>query len=86
MGFIVVSTSIFLVLGTTPVNLLIFAGGFNGLILPVGIGLLMWVAARRTDLMGGYRYPRWLIGIGVLAWVTTIYLGYQSLAGLAELF
>ena len=85
VGFIVVSTSVFLVLGTTPVNLLIFAGGFNGLILPVGLGLLLWVAARRTDLMGGYQYPRWLIAIGVLAWVTTVYLGYQSMAGLAEL-
>ena len=85
VGFIVVSTSVFLALGTTPVNLLIFAGAFNGLILPVGLGLLLWVAARRTDLLGGYRYPRWLIAIGVLAWITTVYLGYQSMTGLGEL-
>ena len=39
-------------------NLLIFAGAFNGLILPVGLGLLMWVAARRRDLMDGYVYPK----------------------------
>lgn len=85
VGFIVVSAALFLVLGTTPVNLLIFAGGFNGLILPVGLGLLLWVAARRSDLMGGYRYPRWLIAVGVLAWVTTIYLGYQSMAELGTI-
>ncbi|HEU5455882.1 MAG TPA: hypothetical protein VFU85_09380, partial [Nocardioides sp.] len=71
---------------TTPVNLLIFAGAFNGLILPVGLGLLLWVAARRTDLMHGYKYPRWLIGVGALAWVTTVYLGYMSLTELGQLF
>ncbi len=85
-GFIVASTVIFLIAGTTPVKLLIFAGGFNGLILPVGLGILLWIAARRRDLMGGYRYPTWLVGIGAVAWVLTIYLGYNSLTGLSELF
>jgi hypothetical protein len=36
--------------------------------------------------MGGYRYPAWLIVIGALAWVLTVYLGYNSLAGLKALF
>ena len=85
VGFILISTALFLTLGSNPVNLLIFAGAFNGLILPVGLGILLWVAARRTDLMGGYRYPRWLIVIGVLAWVTTVYLGYESLTSLGDL-
>ncbi len=85
-AFIVFSTSVFLIAGTTPVKLLIFAGAFNGLILPVGLGLLLWVAARRRDLLGGYRYPRWLVGIGAIAWVLTIYLGYNSLTGLKNLF
>jgi Mn2+/Fe2+ NRAMP family transporter len=85
-GFIVVSTAIFLVAQTTPVKLLIFAGAFNGLILPFGLGVLLWIAARRRDLLGGYRYPKWLLGIGVVAWVLTIYLGYSSLTGLAGLF
>ncbi len=85
-AFIVASTSVFLVAGTTPVKLLIFAGAFNGLILPVGLGLLLWVAARRRDLMGGYRYPAWLVAVGAAAWVITIYLGYNSLTGLKNLF
>lgn len=75
-GFIAISAVIFLALGTTPVKLLVFAGAFNALILPVGLGLLLWVAARRQDLLGGYKYPRWLIVVGSLAWVLTVYLGY----------
>jgi len=86
VGFIVVSTVLYLALGTTPVNLLIFAGAFNGLILPFGLGLLLWVAARRRDLMDNYAYPRWLVAVGTAAWLLTLYLGYRSLAGLAELF
>ena len=85
-GFIVASTAVFLVAATTPVKLLIFAGAFNGLILPFGLGILLWIAARRRDLLGGYRYPAWLIVIGALAWVATIYLGYNSLTGLKDLF
>ena len=86
VAFIAVSTVIFLALGTTPVNLLIFAGAFNGLILPVGLGLLLWVAARRHELMGGYRYPTWLVAVGAAAWVLTVYLGWNSLRGLGQLF
>jgi Mn2+/Fe2+ NRAMP family transporter len=85
-GFILVSTAVFLVTATTPVKLLIFAGAFNGLILPFGLGILLWVAARRRDLLGGYRYPAWLIIIGFAAWVATIYLGWNSLTGLQDLF
>ena len=81
-----VSTVLFLVMGTAPVTLLVFAGAFNGLILPVGLGLLLWVAFRRHDLMHGYSYPRWLLLIGLAAWLLTLYLGYESLAGLKDLF
>jgi Mn2+/Fe2+ NRAMP family transporter len=85
-GFIVFSTLIFVIAKTTPVKLLVFAGGFNGLILPFGLGIVLWVAARRRDLMHGYRYPMWLVGIGIIAWALTIYLGYNSLTGLRDLF
>lgn len=85
-GFIVVSTTVFLIAATTPVKLLVFAGAFNGLILPFGLGILLWIAARRRDLMGGYRYPVWLIVIGAIAWVVTIYLGWNSLTGIKALF
>lgn len=86
IGFIAVSTVAFVLLNQTPTTLLILAGALNGLILPVGFGVLLWVAARRSDLMGGYRYPRWLLGIGVLAWLLTLYLGWSSLSGIADLW
>ena len=86
-AFIAVSTFAYVVLGQAPVTLLIFAGAFNGLILPLGLGLLLWIAAfRSADLLGGHVYPRGLLVLGVLAWALTVYLGYRSLSGLAALW
>ena len=85
-GFIAVSTAVFLGAGTAPVPLLVFAGAFNGLILPIGVAVLLWVAWRRRDLLDGYRYPRWLVSVGAVAWLATVYLGWQSLGRLGTLF
>ncbi|HSE72356.1 MAG TPA: NRAMP family divalent metal transporter, partial [Nocardioidaceae bacterium] len=85
VAFIAVSTLIFVLIEETPVALLIFAGTFNGLILPIGFGVLLWVAWRRRDLLGGYRYPAWLLGVGLLAWLLTLYLGYNALLTLGDL-
>jgi len=49
-------TIVFVAVQQPPVTLLIFAGALNGLILPIGFGVL-WAAARRRDLLGGYRLP-----------------------------
>lgn len=86
VAFIAVCALIYLFLGQAPQTLLIFAGAFNGLILPVGLTVLLWVAWRRKDLMGGYQYPKFLLLIGVAAWLLTIFLGWNSLAGLAALW
>jgi Mn2+/Fe2+ NRAMP family transporter len=84
--FIAVSTVVFVALRTTPSTLLVLAGAVNGLILPIGFAFLLWVAARRSgDLLQGYRYPRWLLVIGVLTWLLTVYLGINSLSGIANL-
>ncbi|MFC3994431.1 NRAMP family divalent metal transporter [Nocardiopsis sediminis] len=86
-GFIAVSTVIYLLLGQAPATLLILAGALNGLILPVGLGIMLWVAARRShDLLGGYRYPKWLLGIGVAAWLLTLYIAANALTGIADLW
>jgi Mn2+/Fe2+ NRAMP family transporter len=86
IAFIVVSTVAFLLVGEAPVTLLVFAGAFNGVLLPLGVGVMLWVAWRRRDLLHGYRYPTWLLAIGVLAWLLCIYLAYSSIEPIADLF
>ncbi|WP_459644762.1 NRAMP family divalent metal transporter [Kineococcus sp. NUM-3379] len=84
--FIVASTAFFLLAGAAPVSLLVFAGAFNGMVLPLGLVVVLWVGLRRSDLLGGYRYPRWLIGIGIAAWLVTLYLAYRSLSALGTIW
>lgn len=86
VAFIAVSTVIYLSVGTAPTQLLVFAGAFNGLLLPVGIGVLLWVAWQRKDLLRGYQYPRWLLMLGGAAWLLTIYLAVRSVKPVFELF
>lgn len=86
VGFVAISAVVFLLLNKAPTTLLVLAGALNGLILPVGFGVLMFVAAKRRDLLGGYRYPRWLLIVGVVAWLLTVYLGYNALGGIAALW
>lgn len=86
VGFIGFCTVAYLLIGQAPQQLLIFAGAFNGLILPVGFGVLLWVAWRRRDLMQGYVYPKGLLVIGIVAWLLTLFLGYSSLTSLAKLW
>lgn len=85
VAFIAVTTVVYVVIEQAPVTLLVFAGTFNGLILPIGFGVLMWAAWRRRDLLGGYRYPTWLLGIGLAAWLLTLYLGYNAIKALGTL-
>ncbi|KAA5826530.1 NRAMP family divalent metal transporter [Saccharopolyspora hirsuta] len=86
VAFVGISAAVFLLLDKAPTTLLVLAGALNGLILPVGFGVLMFVAAKRRDLLGGYRYPRWLLIVGVVAWLLTVYLGVNSLGGIAALW
>ncbi len=86
VGFIAFCSVAYVLIGQAPQQLLIFAGAFNGLILPVGFGVLLWVAWRRRDLLQGYVYPKGLLVIGVIAWLLTLFLGYSSLTSLAKLW
>ncbi len=85
-AFIVVTTVAFVAVGTAPTTLLVFAGAFNGLLLPVGIGVLLWVATRRADLLNGYAYPRFLVSVGWAAWLLTVYLAVNSVRPVIALF
>ncbi len=66
--------------------LLILAGALNGLILPAGLGVILCVAARRRDLLHGYRYPAWLLAVGAAAWCVSLYVGWEALSGIDDLW
>ncbi|KIP88704.1 MULTISPECIES: NRAMP family divalent metal transporter [Pseudomonas] len=76
--FIAISLGVYLLLGTPPAALLIFAGGFNGLILPIGLTIFIYVGWCRSDLMEGYHYPRWLLVLGALTCALTWYMAAKS--------
>lgn len=79
VAFIVVSLVVYLLIGTAPAALLVFVGGFNGLILPIGLTIFMYIGwFRQRDVLGGYRYPVWLLVVGTLATALTWYMGSQS--------
>ena len=77
--FIAVSLLLYLVITTPPAKMLVFVGGLNGLILPIGFSIVLYAAWARADLMGGHRYPRWLLSLGVLVCALTWYMGYKSI-------
>jgi Mn2+/Fe2+ NRAMP family transporter len=78
VAFIVVTTVIYLLLGTAPAALLVFAGGFNGLILPIGLSILLYAAWRRRELLQGYHYPVPLLVLGAMVAALTWYMGVVS--------
>ena len=79
VGFIAISLVAYMLITTPPAAMLVFVGGLNGLVLPVGLSIFIYAAWARSDLMGGYRYPRWLLVLGVLACALTWYMGYKSI-------
>ena len=77
--FILISATFYGLVGTAPALLLIFAGAFNGLVLPIGFMLIIYVSIfRQKDLLHGYRYPSWLIALGVLATLIAWFMAWQS--------
>jgi Mn2+/Fe2+ NRAMP family transporter len=84
IGFIVVSTLIFVTIGQ-PVKLLILAGSLNGLILPITLGTML-LAATNKKIIGEYKHPKWLLVVGIIVVAIEIFAGYQSLLGIKKLF
>jgi Mn2+/Fe2+ NRAMP family transporter len=79
VAFIGVSLAAYLAIQTPPAKMLVFVGGLNGLILPIGFSILLYAAWARPDLMGGYRYPRWLLVLGAGVCALTWWMGYKSI-------
>jgi Mn2+/Fe2+ NRAMP family transporter len=79
-AFVSLSLALFLVL-RHPVRLLILAGALNGLILPATLGVTL-LAARRSDLLRGYRFPGWLAAAG---WATLVAATAAAVLSLGDL-
>jgi Mn2+/Fe2+ NRAMP family transporter len=80
--FILVSTAIFLLLGQTPVAILVSAGTINGFILPVGLALIL-LASRKPKIVGDYVHPRWL---QIAGWLVVLIMFGFSMLTLYEFF
>lgn len=64
IGFVVLSTLIFLAVGR-PVKILIAVGALNALILPLGLALVL-LATRKREIVGDYRHSPALLYSGVV--------------------
>lgn len=72
-GFIIFSTILYLIIGK-PVQLLVAAGAFNGLILPIALAVIL-IAGTKKRLMKTYQHPLWMQVIG---WIVVFVLGWMS--------
>lgn len=83
VAFIAVSLVIYLIVGTAPATLLVFVGGFNGLILPIGLTIFMYIGWFRPRLLRVDKYPRWLLIIGTAA---TLVMWYTAVGSVGPIF
>jgi Mn2+/Fe2+ NRAMP family transporter len=85
VGFIAVSTFVFVVVGK-PVKILVLVGSLNGLILPIALGVML-IAAYKTKIVGDYKHPLWMTLFGLFIVIAMSYMGIYSLInGIPELF
>ncbi len=68
--FILAALGVFLTVGR-PAHLLVWAGGLNGLVLPLSLGVIL-VASRRVAIVGAYKHPAHMTIAGVLAWLASV--------------
>jgi Mn2+/Fe2+ NRAMP family transporter len=77
IAFIAVSTLIMLILGN-PAVLLVLAGAFNGLILPITLGICL-IASQSKKIMGEtYHHPKVLLVLGIVVVILSAYLGITT--------
>ena len=77
ISFIAVSTVIMLVLGQ-PAMLLVLAGAFNGLILPITLGVCLVGGNSKKIMPENYKHPIVLTILGVIVVVLAAYLGVPA--------
>ncbi|BAK97968.1 putative Nramp family transporter [Oscillibacter valericigenes Sjm18-20] len=85
VGFITFSTLMMVLVGNAA-QLLIIAGAFNGLILPVSLGVIL-LACRNKKIVGDdYKHPTWMIVLGVIVVCISLYAGIMAVPGIVKLF
>ena len=86
IGFIAVSTLIMLILGN-PATLLVVAGAFNGLILPITLGICL-IASKMKSVVGtSYKHPTWLLVLGIVVVAVSAYMGINTfVSNVSKLF
>lgn len=85
IGFIAFSTLMMVIVGNAA-QLLIVAGAFNGLILPITLGVML-IASRSKRIVGeNYNHPIWMIIPGVVVVAIALYSGVQSVPNIVNLF
>lgn len=84
IGFIIASTMLFLFV-EKPVQLLILASSFNGLILPLTLSSML-MALRRKDIIGDYKNPIWLTVLGIVVVCISAYAGISSIKQISALW
>ena len=85
ISFIIVSTAILIIVGKSPVVILVLAGSLNGLILPITLGTML-IASKRKDIIGEYKHPTWLLIAGIIVCLATGIFGIYSLQGIKQLW
>lgn len=84
VGFITFSTLMMVIVGNAA-QLLIIAGAFNGLILPVSLGVML-LASRNKNIVGEYKHPIWLTVLGCIVVAVSLYSGVKAVPGILKLF
>ena len=77
IGFIAVSTLIMLILGN-PAVLLVLAGAFNGLILPITLGICLIASQKKTIMGQNYKHPMILLILGIIVVILSAYMGVTT--------
>lgn len=77
--FILASTLTFLYYGQ-PSRILVFAGAFNGIVLPVSLCIMLLVSQRSRK---EYRHPLWLT---VCGWIAVSALAYMAVKAFVDVF
>jgi Mn2+/Fe2+ NRAMP family transporter len=85
MGFVVVSTVVYIAVGR-PIAILVFVGTLNGIILPVILTSIL-AASRNKRIIGtDYHHPTWLIVFGVIAVLITTFAAAISLPNILAIW